>query len=295
MIRRAVPVAVSRAEEAVRRIALAALLALTVLLVAATPAVADDTRCGAPFDPADPMAEPEVLGPVVVDNVIVPSGTLCVLAGTQVLGNVLAEPASGLFLDGTNVRGSVEVKEDALTGAFESTIGGSYKCDNCFFEDVIDSTVGGNVDITGADDGDFIINSEIAGNVHIEESSAGAFAFVVEDNTIGGDLKFEKNSGPTGISRNTILGDLQIFENNVAGAFCPPPPPPGEEPPLCPVLENGHFNENQVDGDMQIFKNEGSSEVLNNMIRENLQCFENSPAPASAGNTAREKQGQCLA
>jgi hypothetical protein len=283
MIRRAVPPAGARAEEAVRRITLAALLALTVLLVAATPAVADDTRCVGVFSG-------------VADNIIVPSGAECVLEGAQVSGNVLAEPESMLFIGpGTNIRGSVEAKQGAHTGSFQAVIGGSYKCDNCFFEDVVESSVGGNVDITGADDGDFIIDSQIAGNVHIEESSAGAFAFVVEGTTIGGDLKFEKNSGPTDISRNTIHGDLQIFENNVEGAFCPPPPPPGEEPPLCPVLENGHFNANRVDGDMQIFKNRGPSEVVDNMIRENLQCFENSPPPASAGNTAREKQGQCLA
>jgi hypothetical protein len=286
MIRRAVPVAVSRAEEAVRRIALAALLALTVLLVAATPAVADDTRCGAPVDPADPMPEPEVLGPVVVDNVIVPSGTLCVLAGTQVLGNVLAEPASGLFLDGTNVRGSVEVKEDALTGAFESTIGGNYKCDRCFFEDAQDSTVGGSVQIVGAQDGDFIIGNVVGGNVEIVDSSAGAFAFIIAENEVGGNVKFEKNGGPTVIADNAIAGELQIFENGVAGAC---PPENCGEPPVV----DGTFSGNIVGGNMQVFKNRGPTNISGNQVRENLQCKENEPPPTGGGNTARQKEGQC--
>jgi hypothetical protein len=282
MTRRAVPLALSRADGAVCRIMLAAVLALTGLLVVTTPAVADDTRCVGAFAG-------------VADNIVVPTGAECLLEGAQVTGNALAEPGSMLFIGtGTNIRGSVEAKQGAHTGSFQATIGGSYTCDNCFFEDVVESSVGGNVEITGADDGDFIEDSEIGGNVEIEESSAGLFAFVVTGTTIGGDLKFEKNTGPTDISRNTIHGELQIFENNVAGAFCPPPPPEGEPPP-CPVFENGHFNANQVGGDMQIFKNRGPSELVDNTIRENLQCFENSPPPASAGNTARDKQGECLA
>jgi hypothetical protein len=282
MTSRAVPLALPRAEKPVRRIALAAVLAVTGLLVAATPAVADDTRCVGLFTS-------------VADNIVVPSGAACLLEGAQVSGNVLAEPESMLFIGpGTNIRGSVEVKQSAHTGSFQAAIGGSYKCDNCFFEDVAESSVGGNVEIQGADDGDFIVDSRIGGNLQIEESSAGLFAFVVERTTIGGDLKFEKNSGPTFISQNAVQGDVQIYENNVAGAFCPPPPPEGEPPP-CPIFENGHFNDNEVGGDMQIFKNRGPSEVVGNTIRENLQCFENSPPPASAGNTAREKQGECLA
>lgn len=284
MTRRAEPLALPRAQEAVRRIALAAVLVLTALLVAATPAAADDTQCVGTFTG-------------VADNIVVPSGATCILEGAQVNGNALAEPESMLFIGpGTNIRGSVEAKQGAHTGSFQATIGGSYKCDNCFFEDVVESSVGGNVEIQGSDDGDFIIESEIGGNLQIEESSAGVrgFAFVVVGTTIGGDLKFEKNTGPTDISGNTIHGDVQIFENNVAGAFCPPPPPEGEPPP-CPIFENGHFNLNEVGGDMQIFKNRGPSEVVGNTIRENLQCFENSPPPASAGNAAREKQGECLA
>jgi hypothetical protein len=282
MTRRALPLVLPRAQKAARPITLVAVLAVTWLLVAATPAVADDTRCVGVFTG-------------VADNIVVPSGTECILEGAQVSGNVLAEPESMLFIGPeTNIRGSVEVKQGAHTGSFQAAIGGSYKCDNCFFEDVVESSVSGNVEIQGADDGDFIIDSQIGGNLQIEESSAGGFAFVVELTTIGGDLKFEKNSGPTAIISNTIHGDVQIYENNVAGAFCPPVPP-GEPPPPCPIFENGHFNANQVGGDMQIFKNRGPSEVVGNTIRENLECFENSPPPASAGNTAREKQGECLA
>jgi hypothetical protein len=259
-----------------KRTIFATVVALLGLLVGATPAAGDgDTRCVGVFTGT-------------ADNVIVPSGVECILQGAQVRGNVLAKPESMLFIEQSTVHGNVEVKRLAHTGSFQSLIGGNYRCDDCFFEDVVETRVGGNVAITGADDGDFIIESTIGGNVQIENSLAGAFAFIIAGNTIGGDVKFEKNRGPVAIEANRISGELQIFDNNVLGA-CPPE--------NCGMpLENGHFNDNQVlGGNMQVFRNKGPTEVMRNVIAQNLQCFKNTPPPASAGNAARQYQGQCLA
>jgi hypothetical protein len=268
-----------------KKVLAATAFSLVALLIAAPAATAGDTRCGAPGDPFDPTAEPEVLGPVVVDNVIVPTGTICVLEGTQVRGNVLAQPSSALFIDGANVRGNVEVKEDAHTGAFDSTIGGSYKCDLCFFEDVVESRVGGSVQIVGAQDGDFVIGNVIGGNVEIVASSAGAFGFIIAGNEVGGSVIFVKNAGPTVIADNAIAGELQIFENGVAGTC---PPENCGEP-----VENGTFSGNTVGGNMQVFENRGPTEISGNQVRQSLQCEENEPPPTGGGNTAREKEGQC--
>jgi len=64
------------------------LLTITVtaaaLLVPVSAASAEDTRCTG------------TLGPVVVDNLIVPSGGTCSLVGTQVRGNVRVEPEARL-------------------------------------------------------------------------------------------------------------------------------------------------------------------------------------------------------
>jgi hypothetical protein len=265
-----------------RRLVAASLLVLAGLLGGAPAAQADDTVCAGTFTG-------------VADNIIVLSGTECILEGAQVRGNALAQPASGLFVGpGSRIGGNVEAKEDAATGSFEATIGGNYKCDNCFFEDVDATFVGGNVEIVGADDGDFITASTIRGNVEIVGSLAGNFAFVIAENAIGGNVKFEKNVGPTAIVENTIAGNLQIFENNVAGAFCPPPPEP-PPPGGCPVFQNGLVVANEVDGNLQFFKNRGPSEILGNTIAQNLQCKENVPPPVSAGNVARKREGQCRA
>jgi hypothetical protein len=248
-----------------RKLGLCIGVALMALAVSAPAALAGDTTCvGA-------------LPPGVYDNIVVPSGATCNLAGAQVKGNVLAKPESGLFIDpGTNIRGSVEAKQGAQTGSFQATIGGSYKCDHCFFQDVEETHVGGNVDITGADEGDFITGSQIGGNLQIQESSAaGISEFRVNGTTIGGDLKFEKNSGPTDISNNRIDGDLQVFENA--------------------LFEDGLFNDNQAGGNLQVFKNSGPGlkSVSGNTVREDVQCKENHPPFVGGPNAARKSEEQC--
>jgi hypothetical protein len=268
-----------------KRSLLVVALAITGVFAGATEARADDVECIGTLS-----------GPIQ-GNVVVPSGAECILEGAEVFGNALAQPESMLFLEESAVHGTVEVKALAHTGAFASSIDGNYKCDDCFFEDVIESEVGGSVQIVGADDGDFIQGSVVHGNVEIVSSSAGDFAFVIQDTTIGGDLLFQKNVGPTAIGSgggaggNMIGGDLQIFENNVEAAFCPPDVPPEE----CPIFENGLFHDNVVGGNMQLFKNQGPTEVVGNMIAGDLQCKENEPPPVGAGNTAKQKEEQCAA
>jgi hypothetical protein len=268
-----------------KRSLLVVALAVTGVVAGAPEALADDVECVG------------ILSGPIHGNIVVPSRQECILEGAEVFGNALAQPESMLFMEESDVHGSVEVKALAHTGAFGSSIDGNYKCDDCFFEDVIDSKVGGSVQIVGADDGDFIQASVVHGNVEIVASSAGNFAFVIQESIIGGDLLFEKNVGPTaigsggGAAGNMIGGDLQIFDNNVEGAFCPPDTPPGE----CPIFENGLFNDNVVGGNMQLFKNQGPTEVIGNRIAGDLQCKENEPPPVGAGNTAKQREEQCAA
>jgi hypothetical protein len=160
------------------------------------------------------------------------------------------------------VRGNVEVKEDADTLAFETTIGGNYKCDRCFSESVFESTIGGSVQIVGAHEANRVVHSVIRGNVEVVASSADFFVSDIFENEIGGSVKFEKNAGPRVlVEENAIAGELQILEN---------------------VIREGlNLDENIVGGNMQV------------QVRQNLQCKENEPPPTGGGNTARKKQGQC--
>ena len=73
------------------------ILAPAFVLAWATSALADDTICG-----LGPVPVFQVLGAVVVDNVIVTDGT-CLLAGTTVTGNVKVEPTGALGANGAMI------------------------------------------------------------------------------------------------------------------------------------------------------------------------------------------------
>jgi hypothetical protein len=241
-------------------------LALTGVFVGTPAAHADDFQCVG------------VVGPITVDNVVVPSGAQCALDGTQVLGNVKTEPGGDLTMGGANVRGNVQLTSGSTASAFFSTIGGDYQCDGCFSQDLFLSGVGGNFQVTGADDHALVVVSNVAGDVEIVDSGSAAGFFAIDETIIGGNVKFEKNAGSAALRENTIGGELQIFENDVVGEF-----------------RNGEFIENQVGGNMQLFKNEGPSEVIGNIVETNLQCKENVPPPVGGGNEAEQKEDQCAA
>jgi hypothetical protein len=241
-------------------------LALTGVFVGAPAAHADDFQCVG------------VVGPITVDNVVVPSGTECLLSGTQVLGNVKTEPGADLTMGGANVHGNVQVMSGSTAAAFFSTIGGDYQCDGCLSQDLFLSRVGGNFQVTGAEDQALVVISDVAGGVEIVDSGSAAGFFSIDETVIGGNVKFEKNAGSTAFRENTIGGELQIFENDVMGEF-----------------QNGSFIENQVAGNMQLFKNRGPSEVSGNIVEANLQCKENVPPPVGGGNEAKQKEDQCAA
>jgi hypothetical protein len=231
---------------------------------------------GAPAAHADDFKCVGVIGPIIVDNVVVPRGAECILDGTQVLGNAKAKPDGDLILARADVRGNVQVKSGSTAVAVNSRIGGDYQCDGCQSQDLFLSGLGGNFQVTAADDQALIVASSVDGDVQIVDSGSARGFFAIDETIIGGNVKFEKNAGSTLIHENTIAGGLQIFENDVEGEF-----------------GNGQFNENLVAGNMQLIKNRGPSEVSGNIIEENLQCKENVPPPVGGGNVADKKEDQC--
>lgn len=261
-----------------KKLACIAVAALAVLLAGVPVAAGGEMACESTFE--SPFTGE-------ADDLVVRTGTMCVLEGAHVRGDVLAEPGSDLQIGpGTRIDGEVEVESGATTGAFQATIGGSYECNDCVFEDVIESSVGRNVEVEGADEGDFILFSTIGGNLHIEASAVGNFAFVVQGNRISGNVKLEENTGAMGVEGNTIGGNLVIAENEIAPSLC--------APESCPPFGNGHFDNNNVSGYMRVVENTGQqASISTNTIVTRLVCRKNEPAPTGGGNTAASKEGQC--
>ncbi len=262
-----------------RLVWLAAAVALGILLTA-VPAVASSgpTLCASTFE--EPFTGE-------ADDLVVPEGGLCVLFGATIHGNVLAEPGAELQMGpGTTIGGNVDALSGALTASFETSIGGSYRCHDCVFEDVVFSSVGRNVEVRGADDGDFIVGSSIGGNVEIRDSTVGAFALAILGNEIGGNLTLIGNTGALGVEGNTISGHLTVIDNEILESLC--------TPDTCPPFGNGSILGNDVGRAGDVSGNSGVQlSIVENVFGGDLHCNGNTPAPTGADNSAKRLRGQC--
>jgi hypothetical protein len=255
--------------------------ALVAVLLTAVPAVATGdgaTLCASTFE--EPFTGE-------ADGIVVPEGGLCVLVGAVVHGDVLAEPGAEIAVEtGTVVEGNVDALSGALAGAFEASIARSFRCHECVFEDVVFSSVGKHVQVTGAAEGDFIVGSSIGGNLEIRDSTVGDFAIAVLGNSVGGNVTLKGNTGTMGVEDNVIGGRLQVVDNEILESLC--------APDTCPPYGNGHVDRNDVGLSMTVSQNTGvQTSISDNTVNGELQCSSNDPAPTGGGNSAKRKRSQC--
>jgi len=245
----------------VKKPVLAALAASAALLVGAAPAAAGDTRCsgGNPF-----AGGTSVTG--TFDNVVVPEGATCYLAGATVRGNVKALDDSNFFSDASTIRGNVEGDKADVVQVFRG------------------STVGGNIQ-------------------HKESDGVGELASILRETfvcgvRVGGNVQVEKVTGQISVgpvddfavfcptAENDVAGNVKVEENLLV-------PAPGTPSASGETLD---IRQNFVRGDMQVFKNRGpgTKRVQENTVRQNLQCTENDPPFIGGPNSAGEAEGQCF-
>lgn len=205
-----------------------------------------------------------VIGPFEdIDNVVVPRGQECVLVGADVKGNVKALRGSSLVAISNRIGGNVEgdrPQNIALLGT-----------------DTDPTIVGGNVSITGVTgpglpfDG-LTVNAAVCdtilpgGNISIEKSRGGTIAVGSPDPTICGGNELGK-------------GNIVVQQN------------------LIPAPELFFVADNEVGGNLQVFKNrgDGAKSVSGNTVRQNLQCKRNDQPFVGGPNVAGKAEGQCSA
>ena len=184
---------------------------------------------------------------VIDGNVVVPEGAFCLTSAATITGSVRVEPgALGFHSHNSTILGNVLSPGDIV-----------------FDIRILDSHVGGNVDISKTHAGTFgaICRSTIDGDLHWNDN--GGFE------TIG--IGFPANVCTAG---NTIHGNVVLSNNS------------GE-------LGNFTFNNNQVDGNVIVNNNVGFENIHDNNIGGVLQCESNSPPPVNFANTPRSFHGQC--
>src|SRR4051794_22687357 len=199
-----------------RFIGLATVLATGIALSAVVP-----TAAQAQADLADTQCV-GMIGPVTVDNIVVPGGATCVLSNTKVKGNVLVKEDGRLQANGAIVDGNVRAnKAKSALLQFSSQVKGNLSIKNTTdpaatsgFD--INVRVGGNAEFEANKSRVFVDAAMVGGNLTVTKN-VNPSVLEVEFNTVGGGVKVEKNAVPTGTSMTVLgnaVGDKMVVSRN---------------------------------------------------------------------------------
>jgi hypothetical protein len=141
---------------------------------------------------------------------------------------------------------------------------------------LLQSTVGGNVQITGASTFTIGPGASVGGDLQIQNLPASTAQNQICATSVNGNLQFQ-NSGTalligasSSCAGNTVANDLTVQNNTAATTI----------------------TGNTVHGNLVDQNNTAQSQVFNNIVGNNLQC-QNNTFIGGGGNTAKSKQGQC--
>lgn len=211
---------------------------------------------------ADTECDGQVTGPGIVQSVVVPAGTLCVVADVVINGNITVKKGATLrLIGGVTTTGNLVATfpERVQVGVFEGRPR---------------NVILGNVKITGAEDVE-ICGAHIGGNVVIADMQ--------DDEIFGGNnLRFGGNTLAICSDRgggNTVAGDVRVHRNYVGDLF---------------------VADNVVRGQVLVNANTGPEittrpiTIRNNVIGGKLSCKANTAKVQNiSGNDAKKTVGQC--
>jgi hypothetical protein len=207
-----------------------AMLALAIM-VAAVPAARADTTCP-PIPPSGGTVNGNltVTGACTLDNVKVGgnvrvdgAGASLSLSGGKVDGNITADDCLKVFLEnGAAVGGNVHIQSCTEQSGYAGESGvvlinGNFRCvddpSGCVAKA---GEVGGNVSLTG-DGGAFILdNVSIGGNLKADDNTAPPI--LVINNSVGGNVEARGNTGTPIVVQNRINGNLTCQSGSVVEA-----------------------------------------------------------------------------
>lgn len=139
------------------------------------------------------------------DEVIVPVGATCTLAGSTVKGNVKALENARLFMSDTHVGGNVEGDKAAVVQVSGGTVDGNIQIKDGTSSGELGAAVTGGTIVTG-------------GDIQIEKMNT-ARILVADARVLKGNIQIVENStsGSLEILRNHVAGNLQVFKNRGGG------------------------------------------------------------------------------
>jgi hypothetical protein len=236
--------------------------ALTALVVAV----------GAPAADASTKVCRGVLGPVAVENVVVPAHASCLLDATQVSGSVTVLPGGSLRATiGGVIAGDIVGTRDSTVSISRIGVGGDVECSGCRRVNIFESEVAGSVHLRNTVELISVAASTIVGDLEVV---AGAASVSINRGGVSGELVIAQNTGSLVVVRQFIGGDATIVDNVSPLGFT--------------------LTENQFGASLTFSRNLGPSALSLNTIATTLACFGNEPPPTGSGNVAAAVEGQCV-
>jgi hypothetical protein len=191
-------------------------------------------------------------------NLTVTTGQVCIFSNGGITGNLKLNGGNVVLENNSSANGNLQMTAGSLT--------------------VSNSTVGKDLQISGASSFTIGPAANIGGNLQIQNVPSGAGTNQVCGASIGGNLQFQNNGtaaqigSRTGCAGNNVSGNLQV-QNNTASTT---------------------VDGNTVSGNLQDQNNSAATEVFTNVVSHNLQCQQNTGGITGGGDTAGgNKQGQC--
>lgn len=197
------------------------------------------------------------LPPGIYDNVVVPEGGQCALSNSIIRGNVKVLRGGVFFSQNNRIAGNFQGDRPQWVGSLGDTIGGNFS--------VTGATGSPGFLFQGLSVNVFVCGTTMLnGNISVKKSLTGTIA-------VGSLL-------PECQGNDVANGNVKVEENFI---------PPSE---LLAVARN------TVGGNVQVFKNHGPGQknVVENVVRGNLQCRRNDQPFLGGPNFAGKAEGQCF-
>jgi hypothetical protein len=177
--------------------------------------------------------------------------------------NVTVPTGTFCSLQDAVLTGNLKALPGSQLSTLNNTIAGDIQADKALFVDLVGDRVGGNIEI-------------VDGNPE-GSSQAGFLDYRVRGATVfQGNIHIIKNRGNVFVEQNVLdKGNIKVEDNFN----------------LIQLL----VQDNQVPGNIQVFKNSGSGPkvVRDNVAGQAIQCWENVPILFAEGNVAPKLEGQC--
>ena len=232
---------------------------------------------------------------VVQGDLVVPAGQSCELFRTIVTGDVRVEAgaqlrtdraqiigdvqvgalANAIFSD-THVIGTVEARGSANLIASGGTLGGDVRAEDTYHIDLNRTTLEGDLDVTGGTVFPSLFGGElrVKGNIRTQDTVRSNFFA----SRVDGGVTVERAQTATFFCGNSVAGDATFVGNatrvTLGGTF------------FC--------DGNEVRGTLAVHQNTGAITIGWNIVRGDLACTGNDPAPVGGENQVEgAKLGQC--